>query len=230
MHRALLPAALSAVTMLTVAVWPALAADPTGPDTAGCATATVRVDEAAVAVVRAADALDAAQAAIDDGLTQAVEAAQARYDAAVAAVAAAGDGVTDEQRRELRRAERALERAAAALAAAAAPAPETTALTEARESLDTAIAARDTACAAPEPTDTTTAPPATTTAPPSNADLSDLDCGDFVTREDAQVALEGGQGDPARLDGDGDGLACEDGVGAAALPVGGVATGDGSLA
>ncbi|SNS78718.1 Excalibur calcium-binding domain-containing protein [Geodermatophilus pulveris] len=71
----------------------------------------------------------------------------------------------------------------------------------------------------------------------------DRDCPDFTTRADAQAALEAAPGDPERLDADGDGLACEDHVYAAApatgtttgtqvttRPAGAVAAGDGSAA
>jgi uncharacterized surface anchored protein len=39
---------------------------------------------------------------------------------------------------------------------------------------------------------------------------SDRDCGDFTYQEDAQDVLEEDSSDPNRLDGDNDGIACED--------------------
>ena len=38
---------------------------------------------------------------------------------------------------------------------------------------------------------------------------SDCDCSDFVTHAQAQACLDAHPGDPFRLDGDGDGIACE---------------------
>ncbi|MGE4164062.1 MAG: hypothetical protein AB7G23_20230 [Vicinamibacterales bacterium] len=86
----------------------------------------------------------------------------------------------------------------------------------------------------PDPSTTAPSPPSATTEPttptstaplPSNADLSDLDCDEFATRQDAQEALDAGQGDPNRLDGDSDGLACETGGQVQVIPEGAVDTG-----
>jgi hypothetical protein len=44
--------------------------------------------------------------------------------------------------------------------------------------------------------------------PPSSASAFDLDCADFSSQAEAQANLL--PGDPYRLDGDGDGVACED--------------------
>jgi micrococcal nuclease len=38
---------------------------------------------------------------------------------------------------------------------------------------------------------------------------SDCDCGDFSSWEQAHVLLQSVRGDPHRLDGDGDGVACD---------------------
>ncbi|MFQ4139654.1 thermonuclease family protein [Nodosilinea sp. PGN35] len=58
--------------------------------------------------------------------------------------------------------------------------------------------------------------PAPVTSPPSAAPArlpacvsSDCDCGDFTTWEQAQAVLNAFPGDPHRLDGDSDGIACE---------------------
>ncbi|MGG6239196.1 thermonuclease family protein [Nodosilinea sp. AN01ver1] len=66
----------------------------------------------------------------------------------------------------------------------------------------------------PPQTPTVTSPPA---APPPAAapsrlpacTSSDCDCGDFATWEQAQAVLNASPGDPHRLDGDSDGVACE---------------------
>jgi hypothetical protein len=39
---------------------------------------------------------------------------------------------------------------------------------------------------------------------------TNLDCGHFATQEEAQRVLKQDPGDPNYLDGDGDGVACED--------------------
>jgi hypothetical protein len=57
------------------------------------------------------------------------------------------------------------------------------------------------------------------TQPPSSASAADLDCADFSSQEEAQENLL--PGDPYGLDGDGDGIACED------LPSGGGGGGGG---
>jgi len=54
---------------------------------------------------------------------------------------------------------------------------------------------------------------------PAGAQAADLDCADFATQEEAQEHLL--PGDPHRLDGDNDGVACED------LPSGGSGGGGG---
>lgn len=54
---------------------------------------------------------------------------------------------------------------------------------------------------------------------PAGASAADLDCADFATQEEAQEHLY--PGDPHRLDGDNDGVACED------LPSGGAGGGGG---
>ena len=59
-----------------------------------------------------------------------------------------------------------------------------------------------------------TTPPSSTPSPPNGCDPHgpDLDCGDFSTHREAQacfIAAGGPDRDPHRLDGDGDGLACE---------------------
>lgn len=41
------------------------------------------------------------------------------------------------------------------------------------------------------------------------AQADDRDCADFATQEEAQAAFEAVPGDPERLDGDDDGIACE---------------------
>jgi hypothetical protein len=58
---------------------------------------------------------------------------------------------------------------------------------------------------------TTSAPTTTPTAEPDPDDqpVFDKDCDDFPDRAAAQDALANGQGDPLRLDRDGDGAACE---------------------
>lgn len=65
---------------------------------------------------------------------------------------------------------------------------------------------------APTPAPTPTPVPTTSTddvdLPPLPSD-GDYDCGHFDTREQAQTVLERESGDPHRLDGDGDGEACE---------------------
>lgn len=69
-----------------------------------------------------------------------------------------------------------------------------------------------TATATPTPTLTPTPEPATSTddvdLPPLPSD-GDYDCGHFDTQEQAQTVLERESGDPHRLDGDDDGIACE---------------------
>lgn len=85
----------------------------------------------------------------------------------------------------------------------------------------------------------TTAPPravagtATPTSAPTKADVSasasqavsltappcaagDCDCADFATREQLTLVFTSSAGDPHRLDGDNDGVPCEDGVGSQA--------------
>lgn len=46
--------------------------------------------------------------------------------------------------------------------------------------------------------------------PTATAQVDRVTCGFFETQEDAQAYLDSGQGDPAILDGDGDGIACEE--------------------
>lgn len=76
------------------------------------------------------------------------------------------------------------------------------------------------------PTTATSVPPSPTKGPfPANADLTDLDCNEFATQRDAQEALDGDQADPNKLDGDGDGIACESGGQVQVRPQGGVDTG-----
>ncbi|MWG34800.1 nuclease [Halomarina oriensis] len=62
----------------------------------------------------------------------------------------------------------------------------------------------------PEPTERKTEVPSEggVDVPPVPAD-GDYNCGDFDTQEQAQTVLEDEPGDPHRLDGDGDGVACE---------------------
>lgn len=67
------------------------------------------------------------------------------------------------------------------------------------------------------------------------ASAIDLDCGDFPSQEAAQQVYDQNTDDPNDLDADDDGQACEDHDYAtsgqvATMPVGGVATGDGSTA
>jgi micrococcal nuclease len=64
------------------------------------------------------------------------------------------------------------------------------------------------------PTPAPIATPAPVTSPPAASNLpacvsSDCDCGDFSTWQQAQTLLESTPGDPHRLDGDNDGIACE---------------------
>jgi hypothetical protein len=67
------------------------------------------------------------------------------------------------------------------------------------------------------------------------AQAADRDCPDFTSQAEAQAAYDAVPGDPERLDGDNDGLACEeyDYAGASTTqvgnrPAGAVAAGDGS--
>jgi hypothetical protein len=77
------------------------------------------------------------------------------------------------------------------------------------------------------------------------ADAADRDCPDFAGQAEAQAAFDAVPGDPERLDGDGDGIACEDyaypaartstggsttGGQVSTVPAGAVAAGDGSSA
>jgi Excalibur calcium-binding domain len=77
------------------------------------------------------------------------------------------------------------------------------------------------------------------------ANAADRDCPDFASQAEAQAAFAAVPGDPERLDGDDDGVACEDyaypaastststastGGQVATVPAGAVAAGDGSSA
>ena len=73
--------------------------------------------------------------------------------------------------------------------------------------LSTAVAA-----AVEDTTTTTTSTTTTTTEPPTTTTVAsaDLDCADFAFQEDAQAVLDADPSDPNGLDGDNDGIACED--------------------
>jgi hypothetical protein len=73
----------------------------------------------------------------------------------------------------------------------------------------------------------------------SNAQLTDRDCVDFATQQEAQAAFDASIGDPDRLDEDDDGIACEwlpSGSSTTMngqvrfVPQGGLDTGDGTMA
>lgn len=85
------------------------------------------------------------------------------------------------------------------------------ALLDAANRLDEANRAVPAACGGEDP------------QPPSNADLTNLGCAGFATRQDAQEALDAEQADPAKVDRNGNGVACDEQV--AVAPVGGVNTG-----
>ncbi|MGE3795973.1 MAG: excalibur calcium-binding domain-containing protein [Dehalococcoidia bacterium] len=188
--------------MLAVAVWPAFADDvppATGPDTQACTDATAARDAAIPPV------LDFSPDVYPDDTVPAVADVDAALLQAILDDPDLGGG-------------------------ARAQVEALVALFEAREVACTAPTVPDPtdtttpSSTTPEPT-TTTAAPTTTTSPPSNADLTGLDCDEFATRADAQEALDAGQGDPHRLDGDADGIACESGGQVQVHPEGGVDTG-----
>ena len=56
----------------------------------------------------------------------------------------------------------------------------------------------------------------------------DLDCADFATREEAQAVLDADRSDPNGLDGEGDGIPCEDLPSASGFPPDGSSAGAGS--
>lgn len=70
----------------------------------------------------------------------------------------------------------------------------------------------------------TTAAPTTPAAPPAG-DFTGLACEDFTDRGEAQAILDAGRGDRAKLDPDGDGIACETGGQVQVHPQGGVDAG-----
>ena len=70
-----------------------------------------------------------------------------------------------------------------------------------------ATATEDTTTTTTSTTTTTTEAPTTTTAP---VEGDTLNCSDFQFQEDAQAVLDADPSDPNNLDGDNDGIACED--------------------
>ena len=73
----------------------------------------------------------------------------------------------------------------------------------------------------------------------ASAQITDRDCEDFATQQEAQAAFDAGIGDPDRLDADDDGVACEWLVSSSSttisgqvrsVPQGGLDTGDGTTA
>lgn len=179
---------------------PAASADPVA-----CESANAAVLVRAVAVVQAAEKLDASDATINDALLADVKAAGKALDDAIKASQALPATATDAAREAARV---AVARANAQLQDAtrllndAAPSPAlSAALDEAKAALAAALAVQVKACAnvAP-PTTTTTAPPTTTTAPPDC--LQALDAGRTnIPHSDPAYRAE--------LDSDGDGVACE---------------------
>src|SRR5690606_4852345 len=66
--------------------------------------------------------------------------------------------------------------------------------------------------------DDTETPDSDDTQTPDPGATESLNCSDFDTQEEAQAVLDADPSDPHGLDGDGDGIACEDLPEAATLP------------
>lgn len=165
----------------SVALTPfAFAADATGPDTVGCATATVVVQSKAKTASDLAAGIADQQSEVIKGLKAAVATAQSQYDTAYAAYQAAK---TPANLEALVAAQTALDTALKNLAnEPSIPAASKTALAAANAEVASAIADRVKACTAPvtvTPAPTTmTVPPATTTAPtPSSVVPNAIDTG-----------------------------------------------------
>lgn len=163
--------ALAASIAVGMAVAPgAFAADTTGPDTVGCATATVTVREKAVVAAAVAQKVADAQSAVIAGLKLQVAQAQNAYDAAYTAYQAAK---TAANLTVLVAAQTTLDTALKSLAdAPGVPAVDKAALDKANLELAAAITARVTACTSPvtvtptpTPTPTTSPAPAPVPAP-----------------------------------------------------------------
>lgn len=204
MHR--LPLLLATLTAAAIGVligaFPAVAAPTpptTGPATAACAEANVRVEQAATAATTAADALDTAQTDLDTALQAAVEQAETK---AAAALDAWQANPSQDTLDALTAAQRDLITAVTVLRNAAAPSTETDNLTAAQTALQAAVDTRTTACTSTAPT-------------PAPGPTDELDCADFVhdgilDQAAAQAILDRTpDADPHGLDGNHNRIACE---------------------
>ncbi|MDN5853488.1 MAG: hypothetical protein L0K86_11715 [Actinomycetia bacterium] len=156
---------LGAATIVLLAT-PSFADEDTGPGSVACAQANAKVLTAAVAASAKADEIAAGQDQVIAALKDAVELAQAAYDAVYAAYTADPPTAT---LAELQAAQTVLDGALKGLAdAPGVPADQKQELADLQGKLEAAIEASVTACA-PDVTPTATPAP-TTTAPAAPAD------------------------------------------------------------